>query len=534
MPGKGVGPCLTSGDMPTSHVVVDGSNIATEGRSLPSLAQLDEAVRAYLDDHPDATITVVVDATFGHRIDDSERQLFEEARAAGELISPPAGAVGRGDAFVLRIAEKAGARVLSNDSFQEFHGEHEWLFDKDRLFGGVPVAGVGWIFTPRTPVRGPESREATRTARRQKGRERPVSKVVQKAIEVATEEVVGGDRDGERRGRRRRGAAPPSEPVNEPLPFIQFIAEHRLGTEVQGEVESFSSHGAFVKVGDLQAYIPISAMGDPPPRAAREALTRGETRAFVVQALDPAGAASSSRCRGTCTWPAIRPTRPSRPRSSTASRPRRPARPRPRRQPKPRRRRKPAPPRGCPTIRTTAARTPSRRCLWLRRWRRSRCPQGRCTRIGAGAGRDACQGLARGKKAAAAEVAVAEIPEKAVRKAKVAVEKAPIEAKTEKAAKKAAATKTPAKKTAKTATKSAPTKKAPADEGPGREEPRAKKAPATKAPSRPRHRPRRRRRGQGRREEGRPSRRRPGRQGPCQGAGRRSPRPPSRQKAPRR
>ena len=27
-----------------SHVVVDGSNIATEGRSLPSLAQLSEAV----------------------------------------------------------------------------------------------------------------------------------------------------------------------------------------------------------------------------------------------------------------------------------------------------------------------------------------------------------------------------------------------------------------------------------------------------------------------------------------------------------
>ena len=30
------------------HVIVDGSNLATEGRTMPSLAQLDEAVRAYL------------------------------------------------------------------------------------------------------------------------------------------------------------------------------------------------------------------------------------------------------------------------------------------------------------------------------------------------------------------------------------------------------------------------------------------------------------------------------------------------------
>src|SRR6476620_1752876 len=144
-----------------SRVVVDGSNLATEGRTEPSLAQLDEAVREFQKEYPDAEITVVVDGTFGHRIDESERRAFEEAELAGEIVSPPAGAIGRGDAFVLRIAQKVGATVLSNDSFQEFHGEHEWLFDKDRLIGGKPVPGVGWIFTPRSPVRGPRSRQAT-------------------------------------------------------------------------------------------------------------------------------------------------------------------------------------------------------------------------------------------------------------------------------------------------------------------------------------------------------------------------------------
>ncbi|MHB8328873.1 MAG: NYN domain-containing protein, partial [Acidimicrobiales bacterium] len=138
--------------MAVPHVVVDGSNIATEGRSTPSLAQLDAAVRQYQEEFPDVEVIVVVDATFGHRIDPGEREAFDEAVSHGELVSPPAGAIGRGDAFVLRISERVNAQVLSNDSFQEFHGEHPWLFDDGRLIGGKPVPGVGWIFTLRTPV----------------------------------------------------------------------------------------------------------------------------------------------------------------------------------------------------------------------------------------------------------------------------------------------------------------------------------------------------------------------------------------------
>ena len=144
------------------QVVVDGSNLATEGRTIPSLAQLDEAVRAYLDEDPLADPVVVVDASFAHRIDAKERDQLEQAELHGEVVSPPAGAIGRGDAFVLRIAERTGAVVLSNDSFQEFHGEHPWLFDPGRLVGGKPVPGVGWIFTPRLPVRGAKSRKATK------------------------------------------------------------------------------------------------------------------------------------------------------------------------------------------------------------------------------------------------------------------------------------------------------------------------------------------------------------------------------------
>ena len=152
------------------RIVVDGSNLATEGRTLPSLAQLSEAIDTFLEEHPGfkaEDVTVVVDASFGHRIDPSEVKDFEQAIEHGEMVTPPAGAVGRGDGFILRIAEKSGALVLSNDSFQEFHAERPWLFEPGRLIGGKPVPGVGWVFTPRTPVRGPRSRSVTAQSKRE-------------------------------------------------------------------------------------------------------------------------------------------------------------------------------------------------------------------------------------------------------------------------------------------------------------------------------------------------------------------------------
>ncbi len=273
----------------TSHrVVVDGSNIATEGRTTPSLAQLDEAVRAFREEHPEARITVVVDATFLHRIDESERGAFLDAQSHGEVVSPPAGAIGRGDAFLLRIAEKTGATVLSNDSFQEFHDEHGWLFDENRLTGGKPVPGVGWIFTPRTPVRSsrtssskPSATRAKKTAAEPKVRNASVVRAIESAEKEAQAE------DGSRRRRRPRRGVPPSEAVNEPLVFIRFIADHRLGDEVEADVDGFTSHGAFAVADNARCYIPLSGLGDPPPRSARQVLKRGERVRFVLQALDP-------------------------------------------------------------------------------------------------------------------------------------------------------------------------------------------------------------------------------------------------------
>jgi len=466
------------------HVVVDGSNLATEGRTSPSLAQLDEAVRAYQATDPGAEMVVVVDASFEHRIEPSERAQLAEAELNGEVVSPPAGAIGRGDAFVLRIAERTGATVLSNDSFQEFHGEHPWLFDEGRLVGGKPVPGVGWIFTPRTPVRGVKSRRATTgkgakdktagiesavpapvkaaelakaakqtakqtankaqpvvakevanspqkktakkaaggptgraaagspkpqavspatnavateskkpkgakpdgaksnkakagkaaadksgadgaatggkvtksgkrvnaergprpdkapksgkgpkaakaahavggansaksakavkqaavvsssdgTAKKAAGRQGRSGRQVRAAIKDATAEVLAPEWEpdakpgkskteakGKKVTKRRRAVPPPA--VNDPLAFISFVAAYPIGSTVEGEVGSFTSHGAMVEVelpegGVLHCYVPLSGLGSPVPNKARQVLSRGERRTFELVGLD--------------------------------------------------------------------------------------------------------------------------------------------------------------------------------------------------------------------------------------------------------
>ena len=87
--------------------------------------------------------------------------------------------------------------------------------------------------------------------------------------------------------------APPA--VNEPLAFINFAAAFPLGSTIEGEVMSFTSHGAMVDVelpdgSYLHCYIPLSAMGTPPPTKAREVLNKGEVRPFVPGRPRPAPA----------------------------------------------------------------------------------------------------------------------------------------------------------------------------------------------------------------------------------------------------
>lgn len=295
--------------------VVDGSNIATEGRSVPSLEQLNEAVLAFLEANPDTKITVVVDATFGHRIDKSETAIFDEAVANNELVTPPAGAIGRGDAFVLSIAHKAGAGVLSNDSFQEFHGEYDWLFDEGRLIGGKPVPHVGWVFVARAPVRGPKSRQAVKSAKvSRKGRSGTKAskgadpreakneankRIRRRAADADTGTAAEGEHSASveqkknsgrgRRSSRGSGSSPneSTEHVNDLMAFLEFVENHPVGARCVATVESYSSHGAYARAGEVLVYVPLRLMGSPTPRSARSVLDIGQELELVVEGYVP-------------------------------------------------------------------------------------------------------------------------------------------------------------------------------------------------------------------------------------------------------
>lgn len=239
---------------------------------MPSLAQLHEAVMALMDEFKNAKVSVVVDATFGHRIAKKESAEFEKAIANNELVAPPAGAIGRGDAFVLAIADKVDASILSNDSYQEFHGKYKWLFDEGRLIGGKPVPLVGWVFVERLPVRGATSRRSVKTGKVVKKESPTASSQASKPMPVPK-------------------APPPSvkaKMANELMPYLQFVEKHPVGSKVKAVVESYAANGITTLIGGISGYVPLRNMANPQPRSARDIFAIGDAVTLTVVGYTPA------------------------------------------------------------------------------------------------------------------------------------------------------------------------------------------------------------------------------------------------------
>jgi hypothetical protein len=289
------------------------------------LTQLDDAVRAFQDENPGAEVIVVVDASFEHRVASSERSKFKEAELAGEIVTPPAGAIGRGDAFILKIADRINAVVLSNDSFQEFQTQYKWLFNEGRLIGGKPVPTVGWVFTPRLPVRAAKSTHTTKklavalpngakpsigttltpvkvAKTVKKTPVKPVKKTAKPIKKAATKKSAPVKKSTAKKIAKptkkvakqtapvvalRRGR----QPVNPEIDFSVFRSTFRVGSRVEGEVTAFTSHGAVIKVtikgGKLiECYAPTTSLGSPAPVRARDVLKRGDKKLFKLVTVD--------------------------------------------------------------------------------------------------------------------------------------------------------------------------------------------------------------------------------------------------------
>ncbi|WP_314220917.1 Hsp70 family protein [Streptomyces zaehneri] len=143
-------------------LVVDGSNLAWIGHSpsrpgvyeegdRPSFAQLLDARAALARKFPGADIHVVVDATFRHKVAEEEKAAVVAALSKGDILQPPAGTEGKGDALVVAIADESGAVAVTNDNYVELQSRHPWLRENGRVLGATYTKGV-WIFTPRTCV----------------------------------------------------------------------------------------------------------------------------------------------------------------------------------------------------------------------------------------------------------------------------------------------------------------------------------------------------------------------------------------------
>jgi transcriptional accessory protein Tex/SPT6 len=89
-------------------------------------------------------------------------------------------------------------------------------------------------------------------------------------------------------GDQRAEPTPRSTGTNDLLAFLTFVEHHKPGSSVNAIVENYSSHGAYVRIGDVKGYVPLSLMSDPPPRSAREFMKIGESITLVVESFAPA------------------------------------------------------------------------------------------------------------------------------------------------------------------------------------------------------------------------------------------------------
>ena len=265
---------------------------------------------------------MVVDATFGHRIDG-----VRAPDATRRRCSPASSCAARGrDRARRRVRpadrEPADATVFSNDSFQEFHGEYPWLFDEGRLIGGKPVAGVGWVFV--LALAGPRRRRSRRVDAAERRRRRKASGegrtrrsprrrsrrrrgAAPKAAATAKTARRGGDRrhapaptaastarrqrrsdEEPARGRRRGGGGhgAPDRSTSR-WPSSPSSATTRSGSEVDGDRRSLLVTRR-VRGRRRRAVLRAAAPRWPilPPKSAKELLSVGDTRSFVVESFD--------------------------------------------------------------------------------------------------------------------------------------------------------------------------------------------------------------------------------------------------------
>jgi hypothetical protein len=107
-----------------------------------------------------------------------------------------------------------------------------------------------------------------------------------KSTKVA--KISAGDEAVETSDNGKGPAGSRPEALNEPMTFLTFVADHPVGSTFDGTVVSFTSHGAHVDVDGMLCHVPLRGLAVPPPKKARQVLSKGETMRFQLVSLDAA------------------------------------------------------------------------------------------------------------------------------------------------------------------------------------------------------------------------------------------------------
>jgi S1 RNA binding domain len=151
------------------------------------------------------------------------------------------------------------------------------------------VPNVGWVFIQRLPVRKQAGRETAATLRRAKStrtamRPMPVPKSPPPSSR-ATATAVRSQATNAKSGAATKSAQPPK--LNDLTTFLNFVEKNPIGTKAKGSVDSYASHGVYVKIGEVSGYLPLRLMASPTPRSAREHVKLGASLNLVVVGFTP-------------------------------------------------------------------------------------------------------------------------------------------------------------------------------------------------------------------------------------------------------
>src|SRR5207342_1316138 len=131
---------------------------------------------------------------------------------------------------------------------------------------------------PTAPPPGAKGRSGSRSA--------PASSVAPDADEaaIAAQPSAAPKEPKEPKPAEQTDAPTAARPhmVNDLLPFLGFVERHPVGSSVSAIVESYSSHGAYVTLGEARGYVPLRLMAEPAPRSAREVMKLGVEVELVV------------------------------------------------------------------------------------------------------------------------------------------------------------------------------------------------------------------------------------------------------------